>query len=155
MAKGNGKKRADKASGQASGLVPQPHGGALLPGAGGGAANGSLGGRPPSAIREHCRGAFADRVPILEAIADGKPLKMVKVTAEKRLEMEVSASVKERVQAIDVLAKYGGVDKLALTADEQPEQAMTPERVADMWLRLQQIRTVRQLEKLLVGDGSD
>jgi hypothetical protein len=136
MAKGNGKKNGKSGDIPAGALVPQEHGGALKKGSGPGGLPGA--GRPPSAIRERCRGAFAERIPILEEIASDEDLKP-----------------SDRVKAMDVLAKYGGVDKLALTADEQPEQAMTPERVADMWLRLQQIRTVRQLEKLLVGDGSD
>ena len=51
-------------------LVRQPHGGALLPGAGGGPQPGS--GRPPSAIREVARLAFSDRIPVLESIADNE-----------------------------------------------------------------------------------
>jgi hypothetical protein len=138
MAKGNGKKngKAAKTSGDSSGLVPQPHGGALKPGAGGGPQPGA--GRPPSAIREIARAAFAERIPKLTAIVDDDESRDL-----------------DKIGAMKVLCDAGGVDKLALTVDEQPEQPMTPERVADMWLRLQQIRTVRELERLLVGDGSD
>lgn len=86
----NGGKKPKKTSGKTSGrkLIPQPHGGALLPGAGGGPQPGA--GRPPSVIRERLRGSFAERIKILEAIAD---------------DPEVSPS--DRVKAIDMLAKYG------------------------------------------------
>ena len=133
MSKANG-----KPSEQASGLVPQPHGGALKPGAGGGRKNGSLGGRPPSAIRERCRGSFVERIPILEEIADDATLRP-----------------NDRVKAIDVLAKYGGVDKLALTVEEQPDQAMTPERVAALWETIQRVRTIKELETLLISAAKD
>ena len=43
----------------------QPHGGALNSG---GRYPGS--GRPPSVVRQRCRGSFLERVPILETIAD-------------------------------------------------------------------------------------
>ena len=77
-------------------------------------------GRLPSAIREHCRGSFAERVAILEAIADGKPLPTTKIIGDKMVKIQLSAAIKERVQAIDMLGKYGGVAELALTVDEQP-----------------------------------
>lgn len=112
-------------------LVPQKHGGALQPGAGGGPQPGS--GRPPSKIREAARLAFAERIGVLTDIADG---------SEER-----SA---DRIAAMKVLADTGGVDKIALTVDELPEQEMTPERMAGLFDQLQRIKTVRQLEELLV-----
>jgi hypothetical protein len=65
-------------------LIPQPHGGALR--------NGGPGspGRPPSALRDRLRGSFAERVLVLEAIAD-----------------DDQADPQDRIRAIDVLAKYG------------------------------------------------
>lgn len=69
-------------------LVPQPHGGALLPGAGGGPQPGS--GRPPSELRERLKGSLAERVKIIEEIAD-----------------EITHSAADRLRAIDLLAKYG------------------------------------------------
>ena len=129
-------------------LVPQPTGGFLTPGGTPGNRGGS--GRPPSTIREHCRGSFAERVPILEAIADGKPLPMTRIVDGERVDVEVSAAIKERTQAIDLLGKYGGVAELALTVDEQPEEAHTPERAARLWAMLQRIKSVADLEKLLV-----
>lgn len=110
----------------------------MKPGAGGGAKNGALGGRPPSAIRERCRGSFVERIPILEEIADDDSLRP-----------------NDRVKAIDVLAKYGGVDKLALTVDELPEEKMTPERVAALWQTIQQVRTIKELEKLLISAAQE
>ena len=56
-----------KSSGKPS--VPQPHGGVLVPGAGGGRQPGS--GRPPSRIRHALRQSFEDRIRLLEEIADG------------------------------------------------------------------------------------
>ena len=125
-------KRKKKSSVQASALVPQKHGGALLPGAGGGPQPGA--GRPPSKIREAARLAFAERLEVLTGIADG--------------DKERSA---DRIAAMKVLADTGGVDKIALTVDEQPETEWTPERTAEMWERIQRIKTITQLEKLLVA----
>lgn len=48
--------------------MPQPHGGALQPGAGGGPQPGS--GRPPSVVRAASREAYYDRIPLLTQIAD-------------------------------------------------------------------------------------
>ena len=141
------KKKRESTGKSAVVLIPQKHGGALLSG-GGGKREGA--GRPPSTIREHCRGSFAERVPILEAIADGKPLPMTRVVDGKMKKVQGSAAIKERTQAIDLLGKYGGVAELALTVDEQPEEAHTPERAARLWAMLQRIKSVADLEKLLV-----
>ena len=125
-------------SGEISGpcLVEQGHGGALLTGGAKGHRGGS--GRPPSAIREHCRGSFAERVKVLEQIADGEL-------------PNTNVSPNDRTRAIDLLGKYGAVDKIALTVEEQPETEMTPERIAGLWERLQRIQSVEQLEKMLVA----
>ncbi|KKK59117.1 hypothetical protein LCGC14_3037610 [marine sediment metagenome] len=125
-------KRKKQSSVKSSALVPQKHGGALLPGAGGGPQPGA--GRPPSKIREAARLAFAERLEVLTGIADG--------------DKERSA---DRIAAMKVLADTGGVDKIALTVDEQPETEWTPERTAEMWERIQRIKTITQLERLLVA----
>ena len=57
----------------------------------------------------------------------------------------------DRIAAMKVLADTGGVDKIALTVDEQPETEWTPERTAEMWERIQRIKTITQLERLLVA----
>ncbi len=69
-------------------LLPQPHGGALR----GGGKPGNRGGtgRPPSVIRERCRGSFEDRIVVLEEIADNP-----------------KASASDRIRALDLLGKYG------------------------------------------------
>lgn len=66
--------------------MPGKHGGWLRRGG----SNGGAGGRPPSAIRATMREALADRIPILEAIAD-----------------DPKASVADRMKAVDLLGKYG------------------------------------------------
>jgi len=92
------------------------------------------GGRRPHKVREIARESFADRIHILEEIADD---------GEERST--------DRIGALKLLADTGGVDKLALTIDEQPEKEMTPERLGNLFEQIQRIKTVKQLEKLLVG----
>ncbi len=135
--------------GNNGGMVAQEHGGALKSGGTPGNKGGT--GRPPSAIREHCRGSFAERVAILEAIADGEPLPMTKIDGDETITIQVSAAIRERTQAIDMLGKYGGVDKLALTVDEQPEDEMTPERRLAIWEAIKRIKNVEELEKMMVN----
>ena len=87
------RRRGGKSSGKPS--VPQPHGGALVPGAGGGRGPGA--GRPPSRIRQALRQSFEDRIRLLEEIADGP---------------EGKTTVGDRLRALDILAKYGlGADR--------------------------------------------
>ena len=47
-------------------------------------------GRPPSVIRERCRGGFEDRIAVLEEIAD-----------------DAKANAGDRIRALDLLGKYG------------------------------------------------
>lgn len=63
-------------------------------------------GRPPSAIRELCRGAFAERIPILAKIADGEAVAKMKIDGVETQTL-ISADVGDRIKAIDQLAKYG------------------------------------------------
>ena len=113
-------------------LVEQQHGGALL--SGGIKGHRGAGGRPPSAIREAARLAFSERLHVLTGIADG--------------EDERSA---DRISAMKVLSDTGGVDKIALTVEEQPEQELTPERIKELWESLQTIKSIQTFEKLLVA----
>jgi len=69
-------------------LVPQPNGSKLL--AGGLPGNRGGPGAPPSAIREQLRGSFAERIKVLEEIADNDKYKP-----------------RDRAQAIEILARYG------------------------------------------------
>lgn len=132
MSKGNGK--AKKSNGKSNGvtLVPQEHGGALN--SGGTPGHKGAGGRPPSKVRQRCRDSFEDRLPFLEGVVDDDDEKTA-----------------ERLKAHELLGRFGGVDKVALTVDEQPEQEMTPERIAGLFEQIQRIKTVAQLEKLLTG----
>ena len=68
--------------------IQQPHGGALL--AGGQPGNRGGLGKPPSALRERLRGSLDERVVVLEQIADDE-----------------SATHRDRIRAVDILAKYG------------------------------------------------
>jgi len=83
------KQKADKKTGRKTGeLVPQPHGGALLNGM---AKNHVPGpGRPPSELRERLKGSLAERIKVVEEIAD-----------------EITHTPADRLRAIDLLAKYG------------------------------------------------
>ena len=56
-------------------------------------------GRTPDAVKLACLHAFADRIPLLAALADGA--------------LEQS----DQLRAIDTLAKYAGVAALALSID--------------------------------------
>ena len=68
--------------------IRQPHGGALL--AGGQPGNRGGPGRVPSVLRERLRGSLDERVVVLEQIADDE-----------------SAQHRDRIRAVDTLAKYG------------------------------------------------
>src|SRR5438105_12286118 len=57
-------------------------------------------GRPPSAVRLACRQAFADRITVLTAIVDDR-----------------REATGDRLRALDLLARYGGLMQPAL-ADE-------------------------------------
>ena len=79
-------------SGETSGdtMRLQPHGGRLKTGN-----PGNHGGRPPSAVRAACLRAFDERIPVLCQLADDERL-----------------SAKERLQALEVLAKHAGLAQL-------------------------------------------
>jgi hypothetical protein len=96
------RKSAAKSAGVAK--IPQPHGGALNAG---GVPGNRGGGRPTSDLRERLRGSFAERVKVLESVADGEALVQVKDAAGKITEMLTSASVPDRLKALDLMARYG------------------------------------------------
>lgn len=112
--------------------VPQPHGGALVPGAGGGNQPGA--GRPPSLLREQLRGGYAERMEFLNRVVDGEVMQRAEIPLLAVLphvvcpncgeggqapkdgvlslltvtfEAKVSASVKDRIAALEHQAKYG------------------------------------------------
>ena len=80
-------------------LIPQRHGGALLSGGKPGNTPGT--GRPPSEIRAAMRVALADRIHILQDIADGE-----------------NTSDADRMKALDLLAKYGLGTKAEVTGED-------------------------------------
>ena len=102
----------------AASLIPQPHGGALLSGGVPGKAGGA--GRPPSEVRQLAREAYAQRIPVLAAIADGlvavplrercprcghDPADEKERTVEKAIERAPSPG--EQVRAMAELSKVG------------------------------------------------
>jgi hypothetical protein len=125
-------------------LVPQPGGrGALYQGGVPGNRGGV--GRPPSAIRAHCRGSFSDRIAVLEAIADGDATETVrvplvvllahaacpkcgeglKVTGDDpdlRIEVKRSAQATDRIAAVDKLGKYGLDARTQMSVDDVRER---------------------------------
>jgi hypothetical protein len=83
-------------------IVPAHGRGALLSGGVPGHKGG--GGRPPSEVRARCLGSFAERVAVLEEIADSK-----------------DSSPADRRAAVDTLGKYAGLLKVEHTgADDTP-----------------------------------
>jgi hypothetical protein len=85
-------------------LIPQPHGGALLSGGTPGQKGGP--GAPPSVLRSRLQGSLAERIKLLEAIAD-----------------DPTTPPRDRIRAIDVLARYGlGVAAGELTTEDIRER---------------------------------
>jgi hypothetical protein len=105
--KGNGKRKGKTPNKTAKpALVPQPNGrGAIYAGGVPGNVGGT--GRPPSVIRERCRGSFDQRIPTLEQIADGEPIQKMRMADGEKTEITISASPSDRIKAIDALGKYG------------------------------------------------
>jgi hypothetical protein len=65
-------------------------------------------GRPASAVRDAARLAFAERLHVLKAIADGEPVHKVEIPGKEGVTvMKVSASPGDRIRALEVLAKIG------------------------------------------------
>lgn len=90
-----------KSSGQSSGeLIPQPHGGALKPGAGGGKQPGA--GRPPSWFRQEARRLLAEQTDI-----NGKRRARIEFAAAVLDGEFAEASVKDRLKAWAELMKIG------------------------------------------------
>lgn len=71
-------------------------------------------GRPPSLVRQVCRGAFANRIATLRQIADGEV---------------PEASVVDRLKAIDLLGKYGLGTTITETDTEGRDVAPPPGRL--------------------------
>jgi hypothetical protein len=85
----NGKKTTLKTP-----TMPGKHGGTLRRGG----TNKGGPGRPPAAVREACAKSFDARVPVLERIAD-----------------DTKATSRDRMMAMDLLGKYGGLLKAEIS----------------------------------------
>ena len=57
----------------------------------------------------------------------------------------------DRLKAMEIAARYGGVDKLSMSLEEQPERELTREMIDDMWERLKRVKNVNEFEKMLVA----
>lgn len=114
--------------------MPTKHGGFLIAGGGNGPPKGE-GGRPPSYLRDRLRGTLAERIPLIEQIADGRPIKEAEIplvnvlryaecpkcggdlkkltevsdadTVLITLRGRESATPNDRIKALDLAAKYG------------------------------------------------
>jgi hypothetical protein len=126
--KRNGKRVAKKSPAKTPMRVPR-HGRGLLR-VGGTNAGGT--GRPPSVIRERCRGSFEQRIPTLEQIADGEPIQKMRLPDGEEIDALISASPGDRIKAIDALGKYG----------------MTANRVDQEEVRARLARTVHKISEL-------
>ena len=157
------RKKPGKKSGAKNGeLVAQPHGGALRRGSLPGNTPGT--GRPPNELRGTLREILERGLPVLEGYVEGRvPVKMVGKCEECGHEHEdykftpvdfltiQTVKATDRLKALEMAARYGGVAELALTVEEQSVEADTPERAARLWVMLKQIKNVHALEKLLVS----
>lgn len=148
MAKGKEPEETTVGTTVARRTQPGRNGGTLLVGNPG---HKGAGGIVSGHLRTHCRGSFAERVPILEAIADGKPLDFTKRVDGEEVTGSISASIKERITAIETLGKYGGVQDLALVVEEMPENRLPDRADAQrVWDRMRRAESVEKLEKEMV-----
>ncbi len=123
-------------------------------------------GRPPNELRGTLREILERGLPVLEGYVEGRvPVKMVGKCEKCGHEHEdyellptdlmllQTVKATDRLKALEIAARYGGVDKLSLMLDEQPERELTPERIAALWDQLEQIKTVKEFEKMLVDSA--
>ena len=148
-------------------LVAQPHGGKLRNGSLPGTNKGGWG-RPPNELRGTLREILERGLPVLEGYVEGRvPVKMVgkceKCGHEHEdyellptdLVMLQTVKATDRLRALEIAARYGGVAELALTADEQPEDEMTPERRLAIWEAIKRIKNIDELEKMMVASAEE
>ena len=137
--------------------VPQPHGGALnaggIPGNRGGI------GSPPSEVRRMARAIFAERMPVLEQIAEGRvvvpltercrscgyePTPSDEQAREQAIERAVRPS--EQVRAMEVLGRIGMGP--AVSIDDVKARMIAQVRVLREWAKDEGVTTA-QVEALL------
>lgn len=86
-------------SGSNTGLIPQPHGGALRTGGTKGRS-----GRRPDRIRKLAQKALEKRIPLLEAFADGVAVQQSDVDGTRSFDL-ISPTPRERIAAMAELGK--------------------------------------------------
>lgn len=81
-------------------------------------------GRPPSFVREASRHGFYTRIPLLKKIADGSIDMALDVATQKGdvVTLRIEPSFAERLRAIDLLGKYGGLTSTAILDRDGEEQ---------------------------------
>jgi hypothetical protein len=148
-------------------LVPQPHGGALSPGAGGGAQPGA--GRPPSVLRDKLRGSYGERIQFLDDVIDGKVMQTIEVPLISVLPHVVcpncgehgqepkggvvslltvtftakaSASVKDRIMALEQMAKYGLGAQKEVSVENVRERVQETLRIIGLHCEPEQAETL-------------
>lgn len=129
--------RDGETAGDTAALIPQPHGGALRAGG----KPGNRGGRPASAVRRRLRGSFAERIDVLQGIADGTVTVNLRQVCEhcgqeptppssngwlQDVLRRVRAAVGDQLKALDIMAKYGlGPPSKTITEDDIRERIGT------------------------------
>lgn len=117
-------KKAKPTAGSVPELVAQPNGGALRSGG----TPGNVGGLgvPPSLIRELARKDFYERMHVLRDIADG--LLDQEVPTKQGIVM-VKASLKDRLKAMELLGRYGGIELLTIESKDGSQGVESGEAV--------------------------
>jgi hypothetical protein len=69
-------------------------------------------GRPPGKIREACARAFSARVKILAQMASGAIIHLQKLPNGETVEFKEKVEISDRLKAMDLLGKYGGLQKI-------------------------------------------
>lgn len=85
-------------------------------------------GRPPSFVRAVSRQSYMRRIPLLRQIADGTIWREVTVVTRggSQLTYRVYPSILERLKAVDILGKYGGL-VTTVDANVDEDEDATPE----------------------------
>lgn len=85
--------------------------------------------KPPKMVRDASRHGYYKRIPLLRQIADGElTIKQTVVTQKGDVfKIDVAPTFSERIRAIEVLAKYGGIQSLKVEVEPPgAEEAVRP-----------------------------
>lgn len=104
-------------------------------------------GRPPSYVRAASRQGYLRRIPLLRNIADGLIYRQVSVMNKggEVVSYNVYPTIAERMKAVEILGKYGG---LVTTVDADADDPEVPE-VAGYDFSLLSTDQVQELQALL------